>query len=124
MHHDFLSDADQNAGLDLWAFLLRDYHLHVVLNLFWAKGPSQAHLSAWVHQTGTDWRRAGYNPINNGFLDRSAGTPYTTSVIECDKRVFMRPGSVGRSPGERMPNNNANDGESNYLLPSLFSITS
>ena len=59
-----------------------------MLNIFWAKGPSQAHLSAWVHQTGTNWRRARYNPINHISPDRSGGTPYTASVIECDKRVL------------------------------------
>ena len=56
--------------------------------MFWAKGPSQAHLSAWVHQTGTNWRRAGYDPINHVSPDRSGGTPYTASVIEYNKHVL------------------------------------
>ena len=59
-----------------------------LLDMFWAKGSSQAHLSAWADQTGTNWRRAGYNPINNFFPGRSAGTPYAASVIEYDKRVL------------------------------------
>ena len=60
-----------------------------MLDMFWAKGPSQAHLPAWVNQTGTNWRHAGYNAINNVLPGRSAGTPYAASVIECDKRVLF-----------------------------------
>ena len=62
-----------------------------MLGMFWvkAKGPSQAYLSAWVNQIGTKWRRAGYNPINNVFPGRSAGSPYAVSVIDATNMFYV-----------------------------------
>ena len=63
----------------------------LMLDMFWtkAKGPSQAYLSAWVNQIGTKWRRAGYNPINNVFPGRSAGSPYAVSVIDATNMFYV-----------------------------------